>query len=151
MAALFAAALAASLALVAHLHGNGDHWPALGGWARPLELLSIASCVMMALAAYRRWRRAEHAARPLRWTCTPFEKDVPRWLALLAVALDRVEPVRSRWRRAIRGPFADPGKTSCGEVRSRRRTGGGPLRGGDVGAWVAAGHSPRRRDAKRRR
>ncbi|MCU1278839.1 MAG: hypothetical protein JWM53_2385, partial [bacterium] len=66
MSALFALALAASIALIVHLHGNGDHWPALGGWARPLELLSILSCVLMAVAIYRRRRGAEHAARPLR-------------------------------------------------------------------------------------
>jgi hypothetical protein len=66
MPALFAVALAASVALIVHLHGNGDHWPALGGWARPLEILSVLSCMMMAIAILRRWRRAEHAARPLR-------------------------------------------------------------------------------------
>ncbi|MGZ3428901.1 MAG: hypothetical protein ACXVCV_19750, partial [Polyangia bacterium] len=66
MAALFAAALAASLALLVHLHGNGDHWPALGAAARPLELLAILSCVLMGLAIYGRRRGAAHAARPLR-------------------------------------------------------------------------------------
>ncbi|HEX8953659.1 MAG TPA: hypothetical protein VF945_17500 [Polyangia bacterium] len=64
MSALFAAALLASLGLIVNLHGDRDHWPALGGWARPLELLSIAACVMMAIAIWRRRRGAEHAARP---------------------------------------------------------------------------------------
>ncbi|HEY2749125.1 MAG TPA: hypothetical protein VGL86_31115, partial [Polyangia bacterium] len=71
MAIVFALALAASIGLVVNLHGDRDHWPALGGWARPLEVAAVAACVMMAIAIYRRAmsrRRGgiEHAARPLR-------------------------------------------------------------------------------------
>ena len=66
MIAVFAAALLGSIALVVNLHGDKDHWPALGGWARPLETASIIACVMMAIAIWRRWRKLEHAARPLR-------------------------------------------------------------------------------------
>ncbi|HXU72705.1 MAG TPA: hypothetical protein VN947_25460 [Polyangia bacterium] len=69
MAIVFALALAVSIGLVVNLHGDHDHWPALGAWARPLEILSIIACVMMAVAIYRRaiGRRrggVEHAARP---------------------------------------------------------------------------------------
>ncbi len=64
MAAVFAIALVASVGLIVQLHGNRDHWPALGAWAHPLELLSILSCVMLAVAIWRRRRGAEHAARP---------------------------------------------------------------------------------------
>ncbi len=66
MSAVFAAALLASIGLVINLHGDKDHWPALGAWARPLELASIVACVMMAIAIFRRRRGAEHAARPRR-------------------------------------------------------------------------------------
>ncbi|HEY1584103.1 MAG TPA: hypothetical protein VGH63_00375, partial [Polyangia bacterium] len=64
MAIVFALALAVSIGLVVNLHGDRDHWPALGTWARPLELAAVAACVMMAIAIYRRRRGAEHAARP---------------------------------------------------------------------------------------
>lgn len=64
MPAVFAAALLASIGLIVNLHGDKDHWPALGGWARPLELASIVACVMMAIAIWRRRRGAEHVARP---------------------------------------------------------------------------------------
>lgn len=70
MSALFAAALLASVGLIVNLHGDRDHWQALGGWARPLEIASIVACVMMAIAIWRRSRGArrgvEHAARPAR-------------------------------------------------------------------------------------
>ncbi|HEY1587907.1 MAG TPA: hypothetical protein VGH63_19540, partial [Polyangia bacterium] len=61
---LFAAALVISCALIVNLHGDRDHWPALGRWAHPLEILSVAACLMMAIAIFRRRRGAEHSARP---------------------------------------------------------------------------------------
>lgn len=64
MTALLAVALAASLALIVHLHNNGDHAPALGAAARPLELLAIVACALMAFALYRRWRGRPAAPRP---------------------------------------------------------------------------------------
>ena len=42
MSALFAAALVASCALIVNLHGDRDHWPALGRWAHPLEIGSLS-------------------------------------------------------------------------------------------------------------
>jgi hypothetical protein len=81
MAALFAVALATSVALIVHLHGNRDHWPALGAWARPLEAAAVAACLMMAIAAYRRLRGAEHARRPGRLA---FYVLVVTWLSALA-------------------------------------------------------------------
>ena len=69
MSIVFLLALAASIGLVVNLHGDHDHWPALGAWARPLEALAVVACVMMAIAIYRRLlaRRkggVAHAARP---------------------------------------------------------------------------------------
>ncbi len=64
MSIVFLIALAASIGLVVNLHGDHDHWPALGAWARPLEVAAVAACVMMAIAIYRRRRGAEHASRP---------------------------------------------------------------------------------------
>lgn len=81
MSAIFAAALAVSIGLVVNLHGDHDHWPALGRWARPLELASVAACVMMAIAIWRRRRRAEHAAHPGRLV---FYALTLAWLSSLA-------------------------------------------------------------------
>ena len=64
MSIVFALAFVVSAGLVVNLHGDHDHWPALGAWARPLEILSIIACVMMAIAILRRRRGDEHAARP---------------------------------------------------------------------------------------
>ena len=64
MQLFFALALVVSGALVVNLHGDRDHTPALGAWARPLELAAVAACLMMAVALVRRRRGAEHAARP---------------------------------------------------------------------------------------
>src|SRR5262249_55428981 len=64
MPIVFALALVASIGLIVNLHGDHDHWPALGAWARPLEILAITACVMMAIAILRRRRGAEHSARP---------------------------------------------------------------------------------------
>ncbi len=66
MSALFAGLLCVCITLVVHLHNNADHWPALGRAARPLELLSIAACVLLAIAAWRRRRGDEHSAHPVR-------------------------------------------------------------------------------------
>jgi hypothetical protein len=66
MSLVFLVALAASGFLVVQQHGDRDHWPALGAWAHPLEVASVAACVMMAIAIWRRRRGAEHASRPAR-------------------------------------------------------------------------------------
>ena len=66
MIAVFAAALVGSIALIVNLHGDKDHWTALGAWARPLEIASVIACVMMAIAIFRRRKGAEHAERPVR-------------------------------------------------------------------------------------
>jgi hypothetical protein len=66
MIGVFAAALLGAIALIVNLHGDKDHWPALGAWARPLEIASIMACVMMAIAIWRRSRRLEHTPHPLR-------------------------------------------------------------------------------------
>lgn len=68
-------ALCSCIMLVVHLHNNADHAPALGAWARPLELGAVAACVMMAIAIARRVRGAPHATRPLRL-----------WFVVLALA-----------------------------------------------------------------
>jgi hypothetical protein len=66
VAAFFSVMLAVSVGLIVHLHGNRDHWPALGAWAKPLEYAAIVSCVFMAIAVGRYFARAELAGRRLR-------------------------------------------------------------------------------------
>ncbi|MCU1276584.1 MAG: hypothetical protein JWM53_130 [bacterium] len=129
MSVVFAAALAASVALIAHLHGNADHWPALGGWARPLEILSILAAAMMALAVIRRRRGAEHAARPARLA---FYVATLTWLSALGHdyeqggsyyslilgfgALATLDAFGPSLRRRLGAPVADAADLVCMNV-----------------------------------
>jgi hypothetical protein len=66
MAAFLSLSLAASLALIWHLHGDPDHAIPLGAWSLRLEIAAALSAAVQAFALFARLRGGEIAPRPLR-------------------------------------------------------------------------------------